>query len=285
MRARTAIIGAAHAASRLRGLAMTTRGIGILPILCGLILIGGWLPARLSAQTITSITNAASGLAGGVSPGEIVVIYGTSLGPATLLSAPIAAGATLPVSLGGVRVSFSGIAAPIVYASASQTAVQVPYELAGSGSAAVLVTSGNGTSPAFNVPVVLSAPGLFTGNYSGAGQVAALNVGGANSAQNPVPAGSSVLLFATGEGLTFPAGVDGLIQTVTTIRQPTQPISVLIAGTQAQVLFSGSVPGDLPGIVEIGVVVPPNLPANAATPVMLTIGGLTTTRITTLAVQ
>jgi len=246
---------------------------------------GSSVPGLLSAQIVTSITNAASESPGGVSPGELIVIHGTSLGPATLMAAPIAGAIALPTSLGGVSVSFNGIAAPIVYASASQTAVQVPYELAGSSSASVLVTSGNGTSPAFNVPVVLCAPGLFTLNYSGAGQVVALNVGGVNSAQNPVPAGSSVLLFATGEGATTPAGVDGVIQTATTIRQPAQQISVQIAGMQAQVLFVGSVPSDVPGIVEIGVLVPASLPAAAAAPVTLTIGGVTTAQTATLAVQ
>ena len=248
-------------------------------------LIGGSLPALLSAQTIASITNAASGLPGGVSPGEIVVIYGASLGPATLMSAPIADATTLPVSLGGVSVSFSGTAAPIVYVSATQTAVQVPYELAGSSSASVTVTTGAGTSPAFSVPVVLAAPGLFTLNYGGTGQVVALSLGGANSAQNPVPAGSSVVLFATGEGVRSPASVDGMIQSGLTISQPAQPISVQIARVNAPVLFVGAVPGGIPGLVEIGVLVPFGIPSNTATPVTLTIGGVATTQVTTLAVH
>lgn len=257
----------------------------VLSILLGLSAIGSPMPVQLSAQTITSIANAASGLPGGVSPGEVVVILGSSLGPATLVAAPIAGATALPTTLAGVSVSFNGVAAPVVYASAAQTAVQVPYELAGSSSASVILTSANGASPAFNVPVVLTAPGLFTLNYSGTGQVAALNSGGANSTQNPVPVGSSVILFATGEGMTFPAGVDGVIQTVTTIRQPTQPISVQIAGTAAQVLFAGSVPGDIPGVLEIGILLPAGLRVAAAAPVTLTIGGVTTTQLTTLAVQ
>ncbi len=271
---------------------MKARANRTLPILGGLILIGCALPALLQAQTITAVTNAASGLPGGVAPGEIVVIYGTSLGPATLISAPIAGAASLPVSLGGVSVSFSGAAAPIVYVSATQTSVQVPYALAGSGSASVTVTTGAGTSPAFSVPVVLAAPGLFTLNYGGTGQVVALSFGGANTAQNPVPPGSSVLLFATGEGLTSPGngvtspgGLDGVIQTGLSLSQPAESISVQIAGVNAPVLFAGSVPGSVPGIVEIGVLVPFGIPNNTATAVTLTIGGVTTTGATTLAVH
>lgn len=257
-------------------------------ILFGLLVIGSAMPGLLSAQTITSITNAASGLPGGVCPGEIVLISGASLGPAALVAAPVVGGATLPVSLGGVSVSFSGTAAPIVYASATGTAVQVPYEVAGSGSASVTVTTGSGISPPFSVPVVLTAPGLFTMNYSGAGQVVAMslgNVNNVNSVQNPVPPGSSLVLYATGQGVTFPAGVDGAIGTTLTVSRPAQPISVQIAGINAPVLFAGSVPGNIAGMFEIGVLAPQGIPSNNATPVTLTIGGVTTTQKTTLAVH
>jgi uncharacterized protein (TIGR03437 family) len=264
---------------------LKTRANQLLWILVGLAAIGGPMSGPASAQTITVIVNAASQLPGGVSPGEIVVIGGVSVGPAALVVAPIAGATALPVSLGGVTVSFNGIAAPIIYVSASQTSVQVPYALAGASSAAVRVSNGSGTSPAFNVPVVLSAPGLFTLNYSGAGAAVALNFGGVNSAQNPVARGSSIILFATGEGLTAPAGVDGMIQTSATVHVPLQSISVRIAGVPAQVLFSGSEPGNTAGIVEIGVLVPANLPAVTAAPVTLTIGGVTTTQVTTLAVR
>ena len=254
-------------------------------ILFGLLVIGSSMPGLLSAQIITSITNAASGLPGGVSPGEIVLIGGTSLGPATLAVAPVVAGTTLPVSLGGVTVSFGGTAAPLVYVSATGISAQVPYEVAGSSSASVTVVTGGGTSPAFSVPVVLTAPGLFTLNYSGAGQVVAMSLGNVNSAQNPVPPGSSVVLYATGQGVTTPASVDGMIGTTLTVSRPAQPISVQIAGLDAPVLFSGSVPGDIAGVFEIGVLVPFGIPSNNSTPVTLTIGGVTTTQRTTLAVH
>jgi trimeric autotransporter adhesin len=256
-----------------------------LGIVTGLACIGGLVSDPLRAQTITSIVNAASGSAGGVSPGEIVVISGTSLGPATLVAAPIAGATVLPVMLGGVNVTFNGIAAPMIYASAVQTSVQVPYAMAGAGSAAVKVSNGSATSPAFNVAVVDNAPGLFTLNYSGSGPVVALNFGSINSAQNPVAPGSSIILFATGEGVTTPAGVYGAIQTNSTVHAPNQPISVHIGGAAAQVLFSSSVSGNLAGIVEIGVVVPASLPSLPAAPVTLTIGGVTTSQLTTLAVH
>jgi len=267
----------------LRGL--KTRVNQLLGVIVGLAAIGGPASMTLSAQTITSIVNAASNLPGAISPGEIVVIGGASLGPATLVAAPIAGATALPLALGGVNVTFNGVAAPIVYVSASQVSVQAPSALAGASSAAVTVSNGSGTSPQFNVPVVPSAPGLFTLDYSGAGQAVALNFGGINSAQNPAAPGSSIILFATGEGLTAPAGADGKIQTSSTIHVPLLPISVQIGGRPAQVLFSSSAPGSIAGVVEIAVLVPATLSSGAAAPVTLTIGGVTTTRVTTLAVH
>ena len=58
------------------------------------------------------------------------------------------------------------------------------------------------------------------------------------------------------------------------------PVAALVGDA-----IAGSVPGDIPGIVEIGVLVPTNLRAAAAAPVTLTIGGVTTIQNATLAVQ
>jgi len=182
------------------------------------------------AQTISSITSAASSLSGPVSPGEIVVINGSSIGPSSLALAPIGGKNTLPTSLSGVSVTFNGIVAPIIFASGSQTSVQVPYELTGTTSASVSLSNGGQATPAFTVSVAPAAPGLFTLDYTGVGQVTALTTGGANSSTNPAHKGTAVLLFATGEGVTTPVGVDGTIQTSLVIRQPVQPVSVQIAG-------------------------------------------------------
>jgi uncharacterized protein (TIGR03437 family) len=253
----------------------------LLSILGVLILIG----APASAQTIGSILNSASLLPGSVAPGEIVVITGTSLGPTALAISPTTNVTTLPVSLSGTKVTFNGIAAPIVYVSAGQLSVQVPYGLAGAGSAAVIVSTASGSSPTVSVPVAATAPALFTLNQSGAGEVVALNIGGVNSTQFPAHPGSSVLLYATGIGLTSPVGVDGMIQTSAAFQIPKQTISVTIGGVAAQVLFSGPVPGNIAGIVQIGVLVPPTLRNATAAPISLTIGGVTSTQPTTLVVH
>ena len=171
--------------------------------------------------------------------------------------------------------TFNGIVAPIIFTSGSQTSVQVPSELAGTTSASVSLSNGGQATPAFTVPIAAAAPGLFTLDYTGVGQVTALTTGGPNSSKNPAHKGTAVLLFATGEGVTTPAGVDGTIQTNLIIRQPVQPVSVQIAGSAAPVSSSGSVPGDVAGVVEIGIPVPATVSATGAVPITLSIGGVT----------
>lgn len=106
--------------------------------------------------------------------------------------------------LGGTQVSFNGIAAPVLYASASQVASVVPYAISGTAAQITVAYQGQ-TSAAFAAPVAPSAPGIFTSNQSGAGQIAAVNAvdGTFKSAANPVKAGAYITLYATVFGPSY----------------------------------------------------------------------------------
>ena len=112
--------------------------------------------------------------------------------------------------LSGTTVSFNSFAAPILYTSAIQVAAVVPYAASGS-TARVSVTYQGQVSADFTVPVATAAPNLFTLNQAGWGQAAAINAadGTVNTPANPVKIGGYISLYATGEGQTAPAGVDG----------------------------------------------------------------------------
>jgi uncharacterized protein (TIGR03437 family) len=69
---------------------------------------------------------------------------------------------------GGTSVSFNGVAAPVLYTSATQVAAVVPYAVTGT-TAQVMVTYRGDVSAAFPVPVAASAPSLFTLNQAGWG--------------------------------------------------------------------------------------------------------------------
>ena len=139
-------------------------------------------------------------------------------------------------TLGGVRVLFDGIAAPMIYASATLVSAIVPYAVAGKRTTRLQVEYQGATSSGFDLPVADSAPGIFTMAASGRGQGAILNQDySVNSTANPAGRGSFVMIYATGEGQTDPVGVDGLL-TGATLRKPLQPVSVTIGGQQADVL-------------------------------------------------
>jgi uncharacterized protein (TIGR03437 family) len=70
-------------------------------------------------------------------------------------------GGLFGTGLSGTSVTFNGIAAPVLYTSATQVGAVVPYPVTGS-TAQVKVTYQGQVSNAFTVPVALVAPSLFT---------------------------------------------------------------------------------------------------------------------------
>jgi uncharacterized protein (TIGR03118 family) len=237
---------------------------------------------------ISSLVSAASELPGPVSPGEIVLITGQSVGPSPSVTSAIPAKGNLPTTAGATAlattVAFNGTLAPIVYAGSAATSVQVPYEISGSTTANVVLTVGSQTAKAFSVQVAATAPSLFTTDFTGSNGVVALNADGTvNSPANPAARGSMVMLFATGEGLTNPSDSDGVVEADNS-RVPVAPVSVTIGGTQATLGADGSTPKDVSGVLELTVTVPASIPAGSAS-VVLTAGGVATTQTVVLYVK
>jgi uncharacterized protein (TIGR03437 family) len=214
-----------------------------------------------------------------VSPGEITVVYGSGLGPEQLVQG------TFDTKLGGVQVLFNGIPAPIVYAWSKQIAAIAPYALTGSATARVQVLYQGQTVFDQTASVGASNPALFTVDGSGSGQAGAANQDGTpNSATNPAPMGSAVMLFATGEGQTSPAGQDGKLAT-TPLALPKQTVTATIAGQDATVEYAGSAPGEVAGVIQITVRIPFTVPRGLALPVVITIGGNASPAGVTIAVK
>jgi uncharacterized protein (TIGR03437 family) len=225
---------------------------------------------------VSSLSNGASGLAASaIAPGEVVLVNGGTVGPSPTAVGVIPTTGSMATTLSATTVTFNGTPAPILYANASQTAVVVPWEIAGSTSASVVVTYKSQTTPAISIPVAASAPGLFTSAESGSGEVVAFNQDGTvNSTSNAAARGTVAVLFATGDGMEDPTGVDGVVSG-DLIRTPLLPVSVTVGGQAAQVVFSGSAPGLLAGVLQVEVVLP-TAASTGAVPVVLTIGTAST---------
>jgi uncharacterized protein (TIGR03437 family) len=237
---------------------------------------------------IQKVVNAASYVQGGIAPGEIVTVFGTSLGPAAGVGATIDQG-YIPTTLATVQVTFNGYPGPILYAGGGQINTIVPYELTAGSNASVEVIFGAGRSNTVTVPVVAAAPGVFSADASGLGGGAILDAHyHLVSASNPVSPGALIQIFATGQGQTSPAGVDGLIE-------PTQlplPAPLLFGGVTignvavpaADILYVGAAPGLVAGALQIDALVPDGLAAGAAS-LFVSIGGIDSQTGITVAIK
>lgn len=225
-----------------------------------------------SSITVAAITNAASFAAGSIAPGEFVTIFGTNLGPPTLIGPHLTQQGTLDTSVSDTRVLFDGIPAPIVYTSASQVTAIAPYTIAGRTSVRVEVEFRGTRSTAVTVPVADSAPALFTVGSTSQGAILNQN-GTLNTPQNGAPAGSIVSLYATGEGLTDLNLPDGTV-IGDALAKPRLPVTVTIGGTPAEVTYAGSAPGLPGGVLQVNVRVPADAGAGPAE-ILLKVGDAT----------
>lgn len=238
--------------------------------------------------TIYGVFNAASYATATVSPGELITIFGSNIGPPIPVTMNIVLG-YVSTSLGNVTVTIDGQNAPILYVSSNQVTVQVPYEVTQGAAKAVVVT--NGASPAANTTVTIAAqaPGIFTADGSGTGQAAAINTASTsglvtlNSSTNPAKIGDTVTLFVTGEGDYNPVPLSGTTNTGFIIPIGFAPLpqisplpTVKIGGVDASTLitYAGVVPGSIIGVLQINVAVPVGSATGASVPVVVTVAGV-----------
>ena len=242
----------------------------------------------LPALQLNAVVDAASNVAGAVSPGEIVTLYGTNIGPASAAGLQINADGTYAKSLGGTQVLFDGVPAGVTYASAVQVNAVAPYGLAASTTTQVQVEYQGVISNAVSVPVQAAHPGLFTVDASGLGAGAILNQDySLNGGLNAAARGSVVMIYSTGGGVTTPASVDAAI---TPAPPPlyllkTSPVSVTIGGIAAAVSYSGAAPSQIAGLTQINAQVPAGVTPGTKVPVIVTIGTWQSQAGVTMAVK
>ena len=246
------------------------------------------LQPTASGIKIAAVTNGASNQTGAISPGEVIVLYGSGMGPSATTSFQLANGA-LPTSVAGTSVYINGSPVPVLYSSSTQVGAIVPFGISGSA-AEVYVTYNGQTSVPAGVSVAASSPALFSLDGSGKGQAAAVNFTGGviNGSAHQASAGQFVELYGTGFGQTNPPGQDGTINPVPSAGTPSPIISTLptatVGGKTANVTFAGGAPGSPAGVIQINIVIPAGLSAGSQ-PVVLQFGGAQTQTGITVAVS
>ncbi len=236
-----------------------------------------------SGLSIAAVTNGASNQTGAIAPGEILVIYGSNIGTSPLTNYQITSGGLLSTSIGGTSVFVNGVAAPMLYSSATQVSAIVPFSITGSTAQVFVLNQGQTTAPV-TVNLAPTAPAVFTLNASGTGQAAAINSDNSiNGAAHPAKAGSIVSLYITGAGMTNPPSQDGSIASVP-LPLPVANVSVAIGGKSATVDYAGGSPGSVDGLIQVNVTVPSGLPAGNAS-VIVQVGSAASQGNVTIAVS
>ncbi len=219
------------------------------------------------------VTSAASFAHGAVSPGEIVSIFGSNIGPSAGVSnAGYDPGTgALATTLANVIVSFDGQAAPLFFVRGDQINVQVPYEVAGKTSTNVVV-SYNGTSTmAVSVPVTAARPGIF--GYNGRALVLNANTGAVIDASNAIERGGWITIYGTGPGLTDPTPGTGRPALSLPLHMARNP-QAKIGGRTVPIDFAGMTPG-YAGLLQINLQVPFDAPTGSDVPLELSLNGVT----------
>jgi len=266
--------------------------------------LGSPEPSAMQGK-VDAVLNAASFQENSMSPGEIISIFGTGIGPAVPAGAAYdSSGRALATSVSGVSVYFYNhpptgscceyaVPAPLTYVSATQINCVVPYEITQmSGQLYIDVNYLGAWSSSAISPLKTAsfAPGIFTSG-SGTGQAAVLNSDSTpNGVSNPASAGSVIAVYMTGEGQTSPPGITGSVTCAggcaSTNQIPTTeaPVTAFIEGLPATVGFYGEAPDLVAGVMQVNVTIPSYIQPSIV-PLSIKIGGVSTQSGVTIAVK
>jgi acid phosphatase type 7 len=176
-----------------------------------------------------------------VASGSLASIFGQSLAvrPSSSPSFPLA------TQLGGLAVTANGQPVPLLYVSASQINIQIPYEV--SGQVNLQITTPNG-SASTTFPVVPLAPSILAITVQNAICTAA----------NPAVQSGYVTVYATGLGAASLPVATG--QTAPAMANPMAvPAHVWLGNIEVQPAYAGLAPG-FAGLSQLNFAVPASLP-------------------------
>ncbi len=207
----------------------------------------GWIAPNCVTNTLL---NSATFAGSSASPGEFVSLSGRGIGPADGATALPGATSTT-TSLGGVRVLFDGIAAPVLYAQARQINAQVPFEISGKTSTVVTLEYNGAALATFAIPVRAADPGLFRLQPNLSAQAYAVNEDGTiNGPANPAARGSVIALWGTGFGSISPGCPTGGMNPPYAVNLESDLSVVIVPATT---VYAGSAPTLACGVAQINV--------------------------------
>jgi uncharacterized protein (TIGR03437 family) len=204
----------------------------------------------------SGIVNAANPSIDSFAPGTIVSMFGECLGEEHGVGATLTESGMLPTEIASVSVEIGGKLAPMLFAGRQQINVVVPFGVPRAGAVPAIVYRKGQSSLPIYFSVVEAAPALFTRDQSGSGiPVALLENGSVLSESNPVRRGEVVSLFATGAGKMEPELKDGQVAGLV-LSRAVLPVEAYLDNIRIPVLYSGSAPGLIGGVLQLNIQVP-----------------------------
>jgi len=207
------------------------------------------LTPETASFTAAAVVNAAS-FTSGIAPNGLMAVFGAGL------SGPGAA----------TTLDFDGVNATVVSASPFQVNALIPATLTSTTHTLTLHSAYGTAQQAVAVSAV--APAIFIIGSPNVGALVNAN-GTLNAMSNPITAGQTLLIYATGLGAVTPQGQYSITAST---------VTVLLNGQELPVAFAGLAPG-FPGVYQINVTIPASVAPGLQESLALEQGGLTSNTV------
>ena len=191
------------------------------------------------APHLNAVVNSASYQVGAVAAGEILTLFG--------------------LNLDGIRASFNGVSAPILYTTSTQSGIIVPFASASRDSVELILERTGLQSFPLRLRITGAKPGIYTQNGSGQGAAAALNQDASlNTEANGAAAASVVVVYGTGLGELENAVIDGTPAAAASLAKVfvEKQLSATINGEEISILYAGAAPGLIHGAAQVNLQLP-----------------------------
>jgi uncharacterized protein (TIGR03437 family) len=160
----------------------------------------------------------------------------------------------------------------------------LPYDIPAGVPQQLVVVNGGAMSLPETLALAPAQPSVFTLDASGqgAGLILVVHSDGSyfvNGSGGSATAGDALVIYAAGLGSVSPPVPAGTAAPASSTSQTTIPVTVTIGGISAPVAFAGLAPGFV-GLYQINATVPPGIAPGANVPVVVSVGGASSSPVT-----
>lgn len=220
--------------------------------------------------SVGGTVSAASYKAGsGISPGEMLAIFGKNLAPSGISATSL----PLPLQLNNTAILIGGQSLPLLFSSSGQINAVLPFNLSPATVYSVVASDGSKYSVPTPVSIAAANPAVFSTNGMGTGQAHAYKATAGGTliladAANAATPGDVLVVIATGLGAVDATISPGSSAPADPLARTMGTVSATIGGVNAPVLFSGLAPG-FAGLYQVNLAVPPGIATGASVPLVL----------------